>query len=387
MKVRMEQSNHKSQPQTLKPATWVYRHRPTWRAFVMAVLLLVGADLVARFWAARDMDQDDFSLPWRTSALAVEYARRLAVYKGPIVAMVGDSTLQPLPHMPQSPTLPYYVEQALRQVSGQPKFKVANLGLSGAHMGDLYNLVHLLPANVQNVVITLNYTFLGPLSRRPLTIYADLKRDDNETLQEAWSKAKAQGHRWPVNVFVEHLHHWVSDHWFLLHNGSWLAHKIFGDLPPNWLRRQIKIVGPWVRGENLEEYLREKRWSSAYIQIQRQVMKVDTMGLDNEATWLLLVLLNELQQRGVRTVVYATPFDWMNVERYQIANQANVKTNLEWLGRQIEQQGAIFLNLIDFGRPEWFFDIDHMIPSGRQAMAALLVEKVREQIYTQWRNP
>lgn len=338
--------------------TWFYERRPSWRAFVLAALWLVLIDLGLRQLAQLDMQNDDFVLPWRSSALAPEYAATLREHDGPVVAMIGDSTLQRLPHLPDTQTLPHLIEVRLRELSGNDRWEVANFGLSGAHSADLHNLSRLLPDNIDYVVVTLNYKFLGPLGMKPREIFPELippELADAETRRQVWRR-------------------YLHEHWFTLRNGAWVADRIFGDRPGNWLRRKCSETAATVMGE---ESAREDRWTPAYINKMRRAMSVPPLVNGNPAIHHLGEMLLYLNSRGWPTVVYVTPFDWEKVEHFGIAKKWQVMQHLNHLGLRIERQtGAVFVNLCDIGRSDWFIDMDHLTETGRRELAEVLVQRV-----------
>lgn len=337
---------------------WLHAHRPSWRAFVLAALWLVLLDLGLRQLALLDMQKDDFALPWRSAALAREYTATLAGHDGPLAVMIGDSTLQHLPHMTRAQTLPHLIELQLRQISNNDKWEVANLGLSGAHSADLHHLAMLLPDNVQYVVVTLNYKFLGPMGMKPREIFPELippARADPGTQRKV-------------------LRRFIREHWFMLRNGPWVADRVFGDRPGNWLRRQFSKAVQKIGDDGPG---RDNRWTPAYIRKMKRAMMVPPLVNGNPAIRQLGKALLYLNSRGRPTVVYVTPFDWEKTERFGIANKRSVMQHLDNLGLRIERQtGAVFVNLCDVGRSDWFIDMDHLTETGRRELAEILVNRV-----------
>jgi len=362
---------------------WLRERRPSWRAFVIAALLVALADLGARALARWDLSRDNFALPWRSDALAREYLDRLAEYDGPLIAMVGDSTLQPLPEMPKEITVPSMLQRRLRQVTDNPRWKVANLGLSGAHLGDLANVIHLLPKNVEVAIITLNYKFLGHAAETPINIYPDLSDEHPPPkMKPVWRVLST-----PV-LAAEDLWRLIKSHWFLLRNGIWITDRVFSNRPGNWLHWQVvegslrqilHALHGYMKGVPVTPQALYHPWKPEYIAKMRGAVGNAEIKLNSPPMIRFGASLLELRRRGFITIVYATPYDWTHLEQFQIVDRAKVHDGLDWLGSFIEQTGAVFLDLVDVGEPDWFLDMDHLSVKGREKLANLLIQEIRKR--------
>jgi len=358
---------------------WLRKHGPSWRAFVIAALLLILFDLGVRWLAHEEMQRDDFHIAWRSSALVEEYLEALGAYDGPWLAMIGDSTLQPLPQLPRSATVPYFVQEQLREATRNHRWKAANLGLTGAHTIDMLSVARLLPQNTRFVIITLNYKFLGPHGMRPLHLYPELAVRASQVAPLPQQQALPLRQR--LKQAPKQL---VNDCWFLLRNGDWLADRVFGDRPGNWLRRRLDEVA--LPGASTARDDLHRRWTPEYAAQMRIAMQVGELSLQNPTVRNLGKTLAYLKARNIAFVVYFTPLDWAHMNQYRVGNRKTVLINVERIGAQIENHGGIFLNLIEIGQPDWFFDMDHLTEKGRRELAQLLVNDIRWRVLLERRE-
>ncbi len=363
---------------------WLRTHGPSWRAFLIALLLLALADGMARLAAQWDMERDDFYLPWRSDALVRPYLEHIGEYRGPLIAMIGDSTLQPLPEMPHDQTVPNLMQKKIRTATGNGAWRVANIGLSGAHPADYANLAHLLPRNVDVIIMTLNYKFLGPTAEQPLMIYPRLA-DHRPRPQLKQPLKMISRPVWAVQDSWDKL----GEYWFLARNGQWVADRVFGNRPGNWLhysvasgwlRLQTRALYFQIRGLPIPPRQEYAPWNADYIAKMKTAIAFGDLRLNNPQIKRLGGALLELRRRGFVTIVYATPLNWSKISEFGIADRTTVHDNLEVLGSLVEQTGAVFLNLVDVGEPAWFMDMDHLSPGGRDRLADLLIAEIRRRL-------
>lgn len=383
----MSDSPAKSAPTLLNKmdawGNWIKNYGPGWRAFLIAVLLLILLDLAVRDLAERDMESDSFYIPWRSAVMVREYAAKLAEHDGPLAVVLGDSTLQPLPHLLHSSTMPFILQDKLRHLTNNPRWKVANFGLSGAHMGDLKHTARLLPDNVSLALITVNYKFLGVMGSEPVFLYPKLGpaydtspvyRNTGHVLNDLQGAGQRS---WRL----------LESKWFLLSNGEWAVDRLFGDRLGNWLRRQA--TAGWLRKQlsvMKHRILRrplptpsEDRWTAGYIQKMNLALQAGPLNAQNKALQQLAITIMRLRQRNIPVIVYTTPLDWSRIEAAGLARRDQITAKLEHLAPYFEQTGAIYLNLVDEGNPDWFIDMDHLTIEGRNRLADLLITQVAAQ--------
>lgn len=331
--------------------------KPGWRPWIIALVLLVGLDLLLRT-PLFPVFPDDYRTPKATSTALAEFITWQGGRDRVRVAVVGDSVTQGY-LMWRDQT---YVAAADDHYdrAGRP-VDVYNAALTAARGADISRVIERIIREdaADMIVVQFDYVF-----------YAD---DTTETarypdLFEEPSAAEAEP------GVEQELRQIVRRSWKLAEYRDWIGAALFDGTPAAALRARLDaregvlyVGGPHparLAYDRINPAMLEKMWD------------VPSFTADNRQIAALREGLAAAQDAGVPVLVFIAPLNRDLGTYHGIYNDDVFQANSAFLSTMAAGEDARYVDLSDTVPPEHMIDSVHMLAPGHLDLATALVREI-----------
>lgn len=313
--------------------------RVRWRAWAIALALLVVLDVGIRANLIVPPFSEDFRIPARTLMGYTEFIDSMRNSSGARVAVVGDSIVAGQASGAGG-TLSAHLTDIYRERGVDAR--AYNFGLPGAQSNDLAAMVSDIASAQAADVIVLNidYRFYGE---------------------------GVHGRSYPG--ISEPSPDWLGQFWALHRHRDAFAAAILGDTPKRTLvESQLRVRLA------LDHQPRYRKWTDDQIDIPglRKAFDVAPFTRETQAVQSLGEALDTARAAGIPVVTFIGPLDAGLVDRHDVINWDEYDANVAWMKSYVEAHGATYIDFTDAVPAADIGDSHHPLSSGYRVMAEKL---------------